>query len=115
MAYYRSQFPTATVTPKLHMLEEHVVPWIKRWGVGFGVLGEQGKQMMIAQHLKVAPANTTARPPIKRSSLPGIYTAYCVPLPPQYFHLLLPETYPTRLHVCPKIHELQTYLAFKKK
>ena len=89
MAYYQSQVPTATVTPKLHMLEEHVVPWIKKWGVGFGLLGEQGaesihayfnllrhqynsiperlqrlKQMMVAQHLKVAPDNTTARPPI---------------------------------------------------
>ena len=89
MAYYRSQFPTATVTPKLHMLEEHVVPWIKRWGMGFGLLGEQGaesihayfnslkrtysgipdglqrlKQMMVEHHLHVAPANTTARPPV---------------------------------------------------
>ena len=87
MGYYRSQFPTATVTPKLHMLEEHVVPWIKRWGVGFGLLGEQGaesihayfnslkrtysgipdklqrlKQIMVEHHLHVAPANTTARP-----------------------------------------------------
>ena len=94
MAYYRSQFPTATVTPKLHMLEEHVVPWIKKWGVGFGLLGEQGaesihayfnllrhqynsipehlqrlKQMMVAQHLKVAPDNTTARPPIVKKKL----------------------------------------------
>ena len=93
MAYYRSQFSTATVTPKLHMLEEHVVPWIKKWGVGFGLLREQGaesihayfnqlrstynsiperlsrlKQMMVA-HLKVAPDNTTARPPIAKKKL----------------------------------------------
>ena len=47
MAYYRSQFPTATVTPKLHMLEEHV-PWIKRWGMGFGLLGEQGAESIHA-------------------------------------------------------------------
>ena len=77
MAYYQSQFSTATVTPKLHILEEHVVPWIKKWGMGFGLSGEQGaesihayfnklrstynsiperlsrlKQMMFAQHLK---------------------------------------------------------------
>lgn len=91
MAYYRSQFPTSTVTPKLHMLEEHVVPWIKKWGVGFGLLGEQGaesihayfndlklrfgsipdrlqrlKQIMVEHHLHVAPANTTARPPVAK-------------------------------------------------
>ena len=94
MTYYRSHF-SSSVTPKLHMLEEHVVPWIRRWGVGFGLLGEQGaesihkyfnslkrtysgipddlqrlKQMMVEHHLHVAPANTTARPPIvKRKRL----------------------------------------------
>ena len=70
------------------MLEEHVVPWIKRWGVGFGLLSAESihayfnslarmysgipdglqrlKQMMVEHHLHVAPANTTARPPVKR-------------------------------------------------
>ena len=99
MAYYRSQFSTSTVTPKLHMLEDHVVPWMKRWGVRFGLLGEQGaesihahfnslkrtysgipdslqrlKQMIVEHHLHVAPANTTAKPPIikkKRLSAPS--------------------------------------------
>ena len=94
MAYYRSQFSTATVTPKLHVLEEHVVPWIKKWGVGFGLSGEQGaesihayfnqlrstynsipqhllrlKRMMFVQHLKVAPDNTIAQPPIVKKKL----------------------------------------------
>ena len=94
MTYYRSHF-SSSVTPKLHMLEEHVVPWIRRWGVGFGLLGEQGaesihkyfnslkrtysgipddlqrlKQLTVEHHLHVAPANTTARPPIvKRKRL----------------------------------------------
>ena len=80
------------------MLEEHVVPWIRKWGVGFGLLGEQGaesihayfnslkrtysgipdhllrlKQMMVEQHLHVAPANTTARPPVvKKKKLSAI-------------------------------------------
>lgn len=30
------------VTPKLHLLEDHVVPFMQRFGVGLGVLGEQG-------------------------------------------------------------------------
>ena len=47
MLYYReqfllAQFPHATVLPKMHMLEEHAVPWLKKWHVGFGLLGEQG-------------------------------------------------------------------------
>ena len=42
MAYYRREFPHASVLPKMHMLEEHVLPWLRKWHVGFGLLGEQG-------------------------------------------------------------------------
>ena len=48
MAYYRAHFSSATVTPKLHMLEEHVQPWVERWGVGFGILSEQGAESIHA-------------------------------------------------------------------
>ena len=44
MAYYRKEFPHATVLPKMDMLEEHVVPWLRQWHVGFGLLGEQGME-----------------------------------------------------------------------
>ena len=30
------------VTPKLHLLEDHIVLCIRRFGVGLGLLGEQG-------------------------------------------------------------------------
>ena len=30
------------ITPKLHLLEEHVVPCMRRFGVGLGLLAEQG-------------------------------------------------------------------------
>ena len=91
MAYYRCKFPNASVTPKMHFLEEHVVEWINRWKVGFGLLGEQGaesihayfntlrrtysgipdrvkrlKHMMTEHILHVAPDNITTRPSIKR-------------------------------------------------
>ncbi len=42
MEIYRQNFPHATVLPKMHMLEEHVLPWLRKWHVGFGLLGEQG-------------------------------------------------------------------------
>jgi hypothetical protein len=42
MGYYRREFPHATVLPKMHMLEEHVLPWLRKRHVGFGLLGEQG-------------------------------------------------------------------------
>ena len=94
MEFYRTTFPTATVTPKLHMLEKHVVPWLKKWKVGFGLLGEQGaesihayfnslgrtyagipdplkklKQMMVEHLLHIAPDNVTARPPVKKRKM----------------------------------------------
>ena len=37
------------VTPKLHLLERHVVPSIRRFGVGLGLLGEQGGESLHAE------------------------------------------------------------------
>ena len=45
MAYYRRMFPEASITVKLHMLEEHLVPFLTQWnGVGFGLMAEQGAE-----------------------------------------------------------------------
>ena len=44
MEHYRESFPESTFTPKMHFLEEHVIPWLQRWRVGFGVMGEQGME-----------------------------------------------------------------------
>ncbi|KAI8496816.1 hypothetical protein Bbelb_254710 [Branchiostoma belcheri] len=35
LAKYRELFPTSSVSVKMHLLEEHVIPWIRCWGVGF--------------------------------------------------------------------------------
>ena len=91
MATYREKFSHATITPKLHLLEEHVVPWLERWHVGFGVMGEQGaesihayfntlkrtyrtipedvtrlRQLMVEHLLHISPANISLKPQIKR-------------------------------------------------
>ena len=42
MQFYRVNCPEASVTPKLHMLEHHAIPFLKKWGAGFGFYGEQG-------------------------------------------------------------------------
>ena len=34
MEYFRSSFPDYSLTIKMHMLEEHTVPWAKRTYVG---------------------------------------------------------------------------------
>ena len=33
----------------MHLLEEHVVPWISRWKVGLGFHGEQGGESIHAR------------------------------------------------------------------
>lgn len=91
MKFYREKFPWASVLPKMHMLEEHVIPWLKKYGVGFGLLGEQGvesihahfnslgrtyksipeevarlRQLMKEHLLHIAPENISAIPEIKR-------------------------------------------------
>ena len=41
MAYYSEEFPFASATPKRHMLEDHVVPWMQRWHASPGFHAEQ--------------------------------------------------------------------------
>ena len=42
MTYYRESH--ASVIPKMHMLEKHVVDWLNEWKVGLGQMGEQGAE-----------------------------------------------------------------------
>ena len=49
MSFFRSEFPEETVPPKMHMLEEHIIPWVKRWGFGLGFHGEQGGESIHAR------------------------------------------------------------------
>ena len=48
MADYRTNFPTANILPKMHILEDHVVPWVRKWRIGSGVMGEQGAESIHA-------------------------------------------------------------------
>ena len=91
MSFYRRSFPDATVLPKMHILEEHVIPWLKKWHVGFGMMGEQGAEsihkyfntlgsryntvpnrvdrlkLMLKEHLlHISPMNVVAKPPVKK-------------------------------------------------
>ena len=91
MEFYRKTFPSATVTPKLHMLEKHVVPWLQQWEVGSGLMGEQGaesihhwfnsqkatfhamyddvdriKATMKEHFVHIAPTNVALQPPVAK-------------------------------------------------
>ena len=91
MTFYREQFPHATVIPKMHILEKHVVDWLNEWKVGLGLMGEQGAEsihayfnnlkgsyrniangvdrlrcMMRTHFIHIAPSTITCRPSVKR-------------------------------------------------
>ena len=42
VSFLRCNWPETTISPKLHMIEDHIVPILSRWNVGCGFLGEQG-------------------------------------------------------------------------
>ena len=42
MDYLRCNWPGQRITPKLHILEDHVVDFVRKWKVGIGFYGEQG-------------------------------------------------------------------------
>ncbi len=92
MKYYRTTFPHATVLPKMHLMEDHAVAWIRKWHLGFGAMGEQGaesihasfngiersfanmihnkvdrlRSVMREHHLRVSPTNLALLPPVKK-------------------------------------------------
>ncbi|CAH1275363.1 uncharacterized protein [Branchiostoma lanceolatum] len=48
MTYYREKVPNGSVPIKMHMLEHHVVPCVRKWRFGLGFLGEQGLEQVHA-------------------------------------------------------------------
>ena len=44
LTFYRTNFLDATVLPKMHILEDHVIPWLRRHRIASGLMGEQGAE-----------------------------------------------------------------------
>ena len=84
MAQYRDSFPYATVTPKLHMLEDHVVPFLKKWKVGFGFLGEQGAESIHARFNSLRRNFANMPNPVQR--LKSILNEHCLLLILSFFY-----------------------------
>ena len=91
LSYYRPEFPWASILPKMHILEDHTIPWMCRFHVGAGLMGEQGAEsihatmktldktyhgirndvdkltyMMTERSLGTAPSLLSLRPPVKK-------------------------------------------------
>ncbi|XP_066935611.1 uncharacterized protein [Clytia hemisphaerica] len=46
MDYYRATWKKEGITPKMHLLEDHVVPFLRKWNMAFGIYGEQGMESL---------------------------------------------------------------------
>eukprot|EP00111_Clytia_hemisphaerica_P014872 TCONS_00043802-protein len=53
LSFFRETFPDQSITPKLHLLEDHVVPFLRRWSIGFGLYGEQGMEALHIPRLMI--------------------------------------------------------------
>ena len=49
MAYLRTNFPEITIIPKLHMLKDHMIPFILEWRVGCGFLESREVNLFMLQ------------------------------------------------------------------
>ena len=66
MESYRRSFPRATTLPKMHILEDHVMPWVQRWRTGSGLMGEQGSESIHAHFHKLEDRNCGVVNPLDR-------------------------------------------------
>ena len=66
MKNYRDYFPGKSVTPKMHILENHVLPFIKKFGFGFGLLSEQGGELLHASMVRFSARASGIRNNTKR-------------------------------------------------
>ena len=65
LEFYRERF-NASFTPKLHILEDHVVPFLRKWRVGFGFHGEQGAESLHASFNKIGESYVAIPDAVKR-------------------------------------------------
>ncbi|XP_078374945.1 uncharacterized protein LOC144658426 [Oculina patagonica] len=66
IAYYRSNFAERTFPPKLHMLEDHVVPFIRKWKFPLGFFGEQGGESIHHEFKLFENTNISVKPAFER-------------------------------------------------
>ena len=85
MSHYRSSFPHATVLPKMHILEDHVIPWLRKWHVGAGLMGEQGAESLHAHLHKLEMDNKGVTVPLNR--LKYTFQMYNIETAPQLLEL----------------------------
>lgn len=66
MVFLRDIFPLQSITPKLHLLEDHAVNFVSAWGTGLGFYGEQGAESIHAEFNGIARLYHAVKPDTNR-------------------------------------------------
>ena len=66
VTFFRSNFPDATFPPKMHMLGEHVVPFLRRWHFPLGFFSEQGGESIHKDFVQLASTFSHVKPSLVR-------------------------------------------------
>ena len=69
LAKYRDMFPECPITPKMHILQQHVPEWMKRWHVGLGLHGEQGGEALHNKFNQLQRQYASIRDPLQQLKL----------------------------------------------
>ena len=62
-------FPACAITPKMHILQEHVIQWMKLWHVGLGFHGEQGGESVHNKFNQLQRQFATIKDPLNQLKL----------------------------------------------
>lgn len=76
----RDKFPKASILPKMHLLEDHMTDWLRRFHLGAGLMGEQGAESIHA-HLNRLEA-TYSTIPNRVDRLKYIFRMYNIEVEP---------------------------------
>ena len=66
MQYLRLNWPSINISPKLHMLEDHVVDFVEEWRAGLGFYGEQGGESIHKEFNNMTHRYANIRNPVDR-------------------------------------------------
>ena len=79
-SFPRTSFPSASVLPKMHLLEAHMVGWLRKYHLGTGFMGEQGAESIHAHLNRLERTYSSMRNQLDQ--LKQIFTVYSVEVDP---------------------------------
>ena len=66
MRSFRRSFPQTNISPKLHLLEDHAVDQLQMFKVGFGLLNEQGGELVHTEFNRAGRVVHGMRDPLQK-------------------------------------------------